>query len=162
LLKVAADENLNNNIVRGILRRKPDADIVRVQDAGLSGAHDPVVLEWAATENTVLLTHDVSTITRYAHERIKSGKHMPGVFEISRAVPIGKAIEDILLLIECSLEGEWSDQIQYSPSHGLQVSQSTRRPKSVGLEQSHRHLERTNLLPALDLTKSASIYIQTR
>ena len=32
VLRLAADENFNNNIVRGLLRRKPDADFVRVQD----------------------------------------------------------------------------------------------------------------------------------
>jgi predicted nuclease of predicted toxin-antitoxin system len=87
LLKLAADENFNNNIVRGILRRQHDADIVRVQDVGLSGARDSIVLEWAAKENRVLLTHDVSTITKYAHERTKLGKPMPGVFEVSRNTP---------------------------------------------------------------------------
>jgi hypothetical protein len=40
---------------------------------------------------------------------------MPGVFEISRAVPVGSAIENILLLAECSLEGEWEGQIRYLP-----------------------------------------------
>jgi hypothetical protein len=40
---------------------------------------------------------------------------MPGVFEISRAVPIGQAIEDVLLLAECSLESEWEGQIRYLP-----------------------------------------------
>ena len=67
MLLLAADENFNNDIVRGLLRRKPDLDIVRVQDAGLSGADDPTVLEWAAQERRVLLTHDVSTITHHAY-----------------------------------------------------------------------------------------------
>jgi len=106
MLRLAADENFNNDIVRGLLRRKPDLDIVRVQDAGLSGANDPTILEWAAQEGRVLLTHDVSTLTRYADERVEAGKPMPGVFEVSRKVPIGVAIEDILLIAECSLEGE--------------------------------------------------------
>ncbi len=69
MLRLAADENLNNDLVRGLLRRQPDRDIVRVQDAGLSGADDPTVLAWAAQQGRVLLTHDVSTITRYAYER---------------------------------------------------------------------------------------------
>jgi len=30
MLQFAADENFNNDIVRGLLRRKPDLDIVRV------------------------------------------------------------------------------------------------------------------------------------
>jgi hypothetical protein len=40
---------------------------------------------------------------------------MSGVFEISRAVPMGLAIEDILLLTECSVEGEWEGQVRYLP-----------------------------------------------
>ncbi len=98
MLRLAADENFNNDIVRGLLRRKPDLDIVRVQDVGLSGADDATVLEWAAQEGRVLLTHDVSTLTRYAYERVGAGKSMPGIFEVSRKVSIGIAIEDILLM----------------------------------------------------------------
>lgn len=66
MLRFAADENFNNDIVRGVMRRNPDVDIVRVQDAGLSGADDPTVLEWAAQEGRVLLTNDVATMTKYA------------------------------------------------------------------------------------------------
>ena len=66
MLRLVADENFNNNIVRGILRRKADVDIVRAQ-------------------------------------------------EVSRTAPIGPVIEDILLLIECSLEEEWEGQIIYLP-----------------------------------------------
>ena len=111
----AADENFNNDIIRGLLRRKPDVDIVRVQDVGLSGADDPAVLEWAADEGRVVLTHDVSTITRYAYERVEAGKPMPGVFEVSRGIPIGAVIEDLILLTECSLEKEWEGQVRYLP-----------------------------------------------
>jgi len=40
---------------------------------------------------------------------------MAGIFEVSRDVPIGVAIEDILLLAECSLDEEWKNQILYLP-----------------------------------------------
>lgn len=43
-MKFLVDENLDNNILRGILRRKPDLDLVRVQDVGLFGKDDPTVL----------------------------------------------------------------------------------------------------------------------
>jgi hypothetical protein len=115
MLQLIADENFNNNIVRGVLRQKPDADIVRVQDVGLSGADDPSVLEWAAQQGRILLTRDVSTITRYAYERVEAGQAMPGVFEVSRTTAIGPVIADIILLLECSLEGEWVGQIIYLP-----------------------------------------------
>ena len=41
MIAFAIDENLNNDIIRGLLRKKSDLDIVRIQDAGLSGADDP-------------------------------------------------------------------------------------------------------------------------
>jgi hypothetical protein len=37
MLRFCADENLNNNILRGLLRHLPELDIVRIQDVGLSG-----------------------------------------------------------------------------------------------------------------------------
>jgi hypothetical protein len=115
MLQFAADENFNNDIVRGLLRRKPDLDIVCIQDVGLSGADDSTVLEWTAKEGRILLTHDVSTMTRYAYERIQSHKPMPGIFEVSRTLPVGNVIEDILLLAEYSLEEEWNGQVHYLP-----------------------------------------------
>ena len=115
MLLLAADENFNFDIVRGVLRRNPRVDIVQIQGAGLSGAADEAVLEWAAREGRVLLTHDVSTLTRCAYDRVKAHLPMPGVFEVSRGVPVSKAIEDILLLAELSLPGEWEGQIRYLP-----------------------------------------------
>lgn len=115
MLRLAADENFNRDIVRGLVRSKPELDIVCIQDVGLSQADDTTILEWAANENRVLLTHDVSTITRHAYERLQRGLPMLGVFEVSRKVPIGRAIEDILILAKCSLEGEWEGQIRYLP-----------------------------------------------
>lgn len=115
MLRFVADENFNNDIVRGLLRRAPQLDIVRVQDVELSGADDPTVLDWAARAGRILLTHDVKTITQYAYDRVRAGLPMPGVFEVSRAVPISVAIEDLVLLAECSLDSEWNGQVRYLP-----------------------------------------------
>jgi Domain of unknown function (DUF5615) len=115
MLLLAADENFNHDIVRGLRRRQPDVDIVRIQDIGLSGAADPIVLEWSAQEGRVLLTHDVSTMTHYAYERVREGKPMPGVFEVSRDLPIGRVIDDLLVLVAYSLDGEWEGQVRYLP-----------------------------------------------
>ncbi len=115
MVRFLADENFNNDIVRGVRRRNPGVDLVRAQDEGLSGADDPAVLEWAAQAGRAVLTHDVSTMTHFAYERVREGKAMPGVFEVSREVPIRVAIEEILLLAECSLPGEWEGQVRYLP-----------------------------------------------
>jgi hypothetical protein len=115
MLKFAADENFNNNILRGLIRRRSDLDIVRIQDFNLSGADDPTVLEWTAKEDRILLTHDVATITKYAYNRIVSGESFPGVIEVDICSPISLVMEDILLLAELSYEGEWKNQIIYIP-----------------------------------------------
>lgn len=114
-LRLAADENFNGNVVRGLTRRCPGIDLIRIQDVGLSGAEDPAVLEWEAREGRVLLTHDVTTMTRYALERIASGLPMPGLVEVAPDVPVGQVIDDLQLMLECSLEGEWESQIRYLP-----------------------------------------------
>lgn len=69
-----ADENFNNDVIRGLRRRMPEIDIVRVQDAGLTGCDDDAVLEWAAGQNRLLLTHDVTTITDRAYRRLMAGR----------------------------------------------------------------------------------------
>jgi hypothetical protein len=115
VIRLLADENFNNNIVRGVRLRDPYIDVVRVQDVGLSGADDPSVLAWAAEQGRVLLTHDVATITTFAYERIRAGKPMPGVFEVARTVALRSAIDDILLLADCSVDGEWEGQVRYLP-----------------------------------------------
>ena len=115
MIWLLADENFNNNIVRGVRLRDPTIDLVRVQDVGLSGADDPSVLEWAARHQRILLTHDVATITAFAYERVRAGKPMPGVFEVGRTLALRSAIEDIVLLATCSVDGEWEGQVRYLP-----------------------------------------------
>ena len=115
MIGLAFDENFNHDLVRGLLRRSPRLDGIRIQDANLSGQNDPAVLEWAARQGRVLISHDVSTITAYAYERVAAGKAMPGVFEVPRTVAIAAAIEDLLLIAECSRPGEWEGQVRYLP-----------------------------------------------
>lgn len=115
MVRFLADENFNNQIVRGIVRQSPDIDIVRVQDVDLSGADDPKVLAWAAQEGRIVLTHDVATMTTFAYQRIQAELSMPGLFEVSRRVPVGLAIEEIILIAEWSIEGEWEGQVRFLP-----------------------------------------------
>lgn len=115
MIRLLADENLDANIIRGVLRRIARLDLVRVQDAGLSGADDRAVLAWAAGQGRVLVTHDVETVTRYAFERVDAGLPMPGVVEVIAAAPIGKALEDLALIVECLADGELANQVIYIP-----------------------------------------------
>ena len=113
MTRFLADENFDNDILRGVLRRNPQIDILRVQDIGLAGAEDPDVLDRAAEDDRVLLTHDVRTITALAYERVERGLKMPGVFEAAKDAALGQIISDILLIAEVSTDGEWEGQVRY-------------------------------------------------
>ncbi len=115
MLKLLADENLHGDIVRGLRRRFTAIDLERVQDVGLSGREDDVILEWAARESRILLTHDVRTITRFACDRVQEGLPMPGALEIPRWLPIGQAIEEIVLCVFAGLESDFEGKIIYLP-----------------------------------------------
>lgn len=115
MIKLATDEDFNNRILRGVLRRRPDLDIRRKQDAGLGRADDSQVLAWAASEGRVLLTHDASTMAGCAYERVMQGLPTPGVFKVRQEASISVAIEESLILAECSIEGEWKGQVGFLP-----------------------------------------------
>ena len=113
-VKFLTDQNFDNNILRGLLRRQPELDIIRVQDVGLSEAEDPTVLEWAAQESRVLLTHDVKTMPDYAWQRLAEGLPMAGVIAINNSqASMGQIIEDILILAE--FEEDCVGRIRYVP-----------------------------------------------
>lgn len=115
MLRLATDEDFNERIVRGVLRRLTEVDLQRIQEVGLSGAADQEVLDYAAREGRLLLTHDAKTMPRHAYERVASGLALPGVVVCRQDVPIRQAIDDIVLLVECSKEGEWEGQVIYLP-----------------------------------------------
>ncbi|HWJ36415.1 MAG TPA: DUF5615 family PIN-like protein [Steroidobacteraceae bacterium] len=116
MIRLLADENFDYDIVRGMLRRRPELDLIRVQSVGLSETPDPEILAWAAEAHRVLLTHDVNTMTRFAFERIQGGEPMAGVFVAHQeGAALSTIINDLLLLDECSDTSEWSGQILYLP-----------------------------------------------
>jgi hypothetical protein len=116
MLRLLADENFNRDLVRGLLRRRPHLDIVRAQDVDLSQTLDPEVLAWAAREQRVTLTHDVTTMTHFAAELLRRNEPMAGLFLVrQRTAAFSVIIDDLLLLDDCSETAEWADQILYLP-----------------------------------------------
>lgn len=114
-VRYLADENFDHKTLAGLKRRDPDLDIVAVQDVGLQGTDDPGVLEWAAREGRIVVTHDVSTMLDFAYERVTAGLAMPGVFEIPDAVPRSVIIEELILVAGASDGEEWQDSVHYLP-----------------------------------------------
>ena len=115
MMRFLADENFNGRVLRGIRREHPDLDIVRVQDTVVYQAADPKVLEWAAQEGRILLTHDIETMVGFANERITAGLPMPGVIAARHTLPIGLVIDEILTIIGASEAGDWENIVMFLP-----------------------------------------------
>ncbi len=113
--RLLVDENFNGYIVRGLLRRRPGLDLVRVQDVGLVKSDDPTILAWAALHGYILLTHDRATVPEYAYDRVVAGEPMPGIFLLNDRMPPRQAIDELLLLDECSEQEEWNSLVVYLP-----------------------------------------------
>jgi hypothetical protein len=115
MLRLLADENFNGDIVRGLRLRDPELDLVRVQDVGLAGASDSDVLAWAADNSRIVLTHDRATLPTYAGERAAAGQEMAGVFILNDRLLVGRTLEEILLMVDCSEQAEWSGRAIHLP-----------------------------------------------
>ena len=115
MLRLVSDENFDGDILRGLYRRRPDLDIVRVQDVGLSAIPDPDILAWAAVEGRILLTHDRDTLPNFAYDRVRAGQTMPGVFLVSDRMPVGLAIDEILLAVDYLTPEECKDFVRFFP-----------------------------------------------
>lgn len=115
MIRLLADEDFDNDILRGLTRRIPELDIIRVQDAGLRGARDVAILAWAADTGRVSLTHDVSTMTRHALERVRLEHPMPGLLAVHQRAGIGGVLEDLVLIVSCATPEDLFRHIRYIP-----------------------------------------------
>jgi hypothetical protein len=109
-----ADENFHGDVVDGLLARRPELDLVRVQDVGLAGMEDPAVLAWAAANDRILLTHDKATIPNFAYERVRAGELMPGVF-VTDGMTVRDIIDEVLMIDAASDQAEWANQVWFLP-----------------------------------------------
>jgi hypothetical protein len=114
-LRFLADENFDGDLLRALLRRQLDLDVVRVQDVGLAGAADADVLAWAEREGRVLLTHDVNTVPGHAYARVGAGQPVAGVVAVPLLLPIGRALEDLLLLAGAGTPEDVAGRVRFLP-----------------------------------------------
>ncbi len=115
-IRFLADADLDDAIVRGVRRREPSIDFKGANDAALGGLRDPEVLELAATEGRILVSHDTSTMPVHFAARLHLGLKNPGVLLALQSAEAGDVIESLLVIWSASREEEWVDRIHYLPS----------------------------------------------
>jgi hypothetical protein len=114
-VRFLADEDLDADIIEGLRSREPSVDILDVKSTGLRGAKDPALLELAAQQDRILITHDRRTMTRHVRERLAAGKSIPGLFIVPQQSAIGAIIESLLLVWSASQAEEWRNRVEYLP-----------------------------------------------
>ena len=115
MIRLLTDENIDNNIMRGLARRLPQLDFVSVRDVGLAGSPDLAVLKWAANEQRVILTHDRKTMVRDANQLVAQGEPMAGVIFVPDQLEIGRAINELEMVLGTSTESNMRDNVEYLP-----------------------------------------------
>ena len=109
-----ADADLNQIIVRAVLRREPSIDFQTAHAAKLEGLDDNKVLELAADEGRVLVTHDRRSMPKHFADLISS-KTSAGVVIISQKLPISQTVEDLVLIWAATEAEEWINRILVLP-----------------------------------------------
>lgn len=115
MLRLLIDENFNQRILRGLRLRVPLLDVVIVQDTAMQGLQDPLLLQEAAVLQRVLVTHDLKTVPRHAYARVAAGEPMPRIIAVPDDLPIGQAIEELHVGVECCEDHELANQVLYLP-----------------------------------------------
>jgi hypothetical protein len=109
-IRFLTDEDFREAIVDGLRRRVTGIDMLTAPEAGTLGFGDPDVLAYAAQQGRILLTHDTHTMPDHFTTFLMGGQHSPGVFMIPQLLPIGRAIDAVVLIWAASAPDEWRDQ----------------------------------------------------
>jgi hypothetical protein len=114
-VRFLADHDLNEQIIDGVLRREPLVEVIRVRDLGRADRSDPEILELAARDQLILVSHDVNTMTRFAFERLARGLPMAGLLLARQSAPIAPVIDSLVLIWSASEAEEWHGAVWYLP-----------------------------------------------
>lgn len=114
-IRFQADNDLRRAIVRGAVRREPRMNFRSAQTARLDGVQDPDVLALAADEGRILVSHDFQTMPKHFRQ-FTQFRHSPGVLLIRQDLPVGQAVESLLLIWEASEPDEWANRVCLVPT----------------------------------------------
>ena len=110
-----ADADLNHGIVAGCLRREPSMDFLSANEAQLEGIPDPEVLALAAEQDRILVSHDFQTMPRHFGDFLRDRGRSPGIILVPQYLPVGEAIEELVLIWGASDAREWQNRILSIP-----------------------------------------------
>ena len=115
MLRLLIDQDLDHDILRGLIRRIQHLNALTALEAGFSEASDRELLLWAPREGRVTVTHDRRTMPGHASELIAEGTTVAGVVIAPGTLPLHQVIDELDRLVTCSENDEWLNVICYLP-----------------------------------------------
>jgi hypothetical protein len=109
------DHDFNEKIVRGALRREPTMEFRLAREVGLEQAPDRQILEYAAQEAWLVLSHDLNTMTAIAYEMVSTDRPMRGLLLAKQRASVARVIDSLVLVWAASEAEEYVNQIRYLP-----------------------------------------------
>ena len=111
------DENISPEYRTQLLRREPSLMVLAIGDEGAParGTLDPDILEWCEKHQFNLITNNRESMPQHLSDHTAAGHHVPGIFTINLEVPMGKIIDELILIAGASDEDEYMDEIKYLP-----------------------------------------------
>ncbi len=113
--KFLADHDLNEQLVVGVLRRAPEVEFQRVRELGFADRPDAFLLDYAAGQGALIVSHDVNTMPAAAYERMADGRTIVGLLMVQQSPPIGPIVDDLLPIWSASEAEEWENQVVFLP-----------------------------------------------
>jgi hypothetical protein len=115
MLRLLIDQDLDQVILRGLLLRVPNLDVLTAHQANLGDASDSELLAWASEQKRIVVTHDRRTMPYHAADRMARGERFAGIIIVSRRLPVGQVIDDLEIIVSCSEVAEWENVLKYLP-----------------------------------------------
>ncbi len=73
------------------------------------------LLTWATGEGRIVLTQDVTTMVPAMHEQLRLAGSCAPIVLVPESMPIGQAVEEILLIDRCGSDDDFAAGVLYLP-----------------------------------------------
>ncbi|RKU33347.1 hypothetical protein C6499_01470 [Candidatus Poribacteria bacterium] len=111
------DENISPEYRTQLRNHESSLKVLAVGDEGAppKSTSDPEILVWCEQHQFSLITNNRESMPQHLSDHIAAGHHVPGIFTINLQVPMGKIIDELILIAGASDEDEYMDEIKYLP-----------------------------------------------
>ena len=113
-IRFQADADLNQIIVSAVARREPAIDFQSAVAVNLTSLHDREVLQIAARQGRILVTHDHKTMPRHFAEFIAETTS-PGLLVIPQHLAVTSVVDDLRLIWFSTEAEEWMNRVSFLP-----------------------------------------------